>query len=76
MTPLEYWTWIHKLYGSDLGLDEDELPEDYIEPLDAEELTKEKEKQKEDGQNAPGSEDEYRGEVGIMSRALSHNSYN
>lgn len=76
MTPLEYWTWIHKLYGSDLGLDEDELPEDYIEPLDAEELTKEKEKQKEDGQNAPGSEDEYRGEVGIMTRTLFHISYN
>lgn len=45
MTSLEYWSWIHKLYGSDLGLDEEELPHDYVEPVDEETATKEKEKE-------------------------------
>ncbi|XP_071853799.1 protein Aster-B-like [Apostichopus japonicus] len=51
MTSLEYWSWIHKLYGSDLGLDEEELPHDYVEPVDEETATKEKEK--EEGRGTP-----------------------
>ncbi|XP_071959231.1 protein Aster-B-like isoform X3 [Antedon mediterranea] len=32
MPPVEFWKWIHCNYGYDLGIPEDELPEDYVFP--------------------------------------------
>ena len=32
MAPDEYWTRVHANYGSNLGLADDEIPEDYVKP--------------------------------------------